>query len=212
MHLASFTFNPFGENTYVIYDETKRCVIIDPGCNTDSERDTLTGFIASSNLQPVALVNTHCHIDHVLGNRYISEQYDLPLTSHKGEQQVLDMQPMVSGMYGIPYDPSPAITQFLDEGDVLPFGSTELEVLFTPGHSPASISLYHAPTQQLLAGDVLFRESIGRTDLPGGSMDTLLQVIRSKLLVLPGETVVHSGHGPSTTIGHEAMHNPFLQG
>jgi len=212
MHIASFTFNPFGENTYVLYDDSGQCAIVDPGCSTTAEETLLTDFIAINNLTPVQLVNTHCHIDHVLGNRFVADKYNLPLTSHRGEQQVLDMQPVVSDMYGIPYTPSPAITSYLDEGAQFTFGDTALEVLFTPGHSPASISLYHAPSQQLIAGDVLFRESIGRTDLPGGSMDTLLRMITTKLFVLPDETVVYSGHGPSTTIGHEKKHNPFLQG
>lgn len=211
MHIASFTFNPFSENTYVLYDDTKDCVIIDPGCSDPTEQKLLTDFIQSEKLTPTALVNTHCHIDHVLGNRYVSTKYSLPLTSHKGEQQVLDMQPMVSGMYGIAYEPSPTISVYLDEGDLLNFGETELTVLFTPGHSPASISFYHSASGNLIAGDVLFQHSIGRTDLPGGDMNTLLKMIRTKFFTLPDETVVHPGHGPATTIGEEKLHNPFLQ-
>jgi len=210
MQLAQFTFNPFSENTYVLHDNTKECIIIDPGCSTATEQQELSNYIESAGLTPVILFNTHCHIDHVLGNKYVSEKYNLPLSSHKGEQQVLDMQPMVSQMYGISYDPSPSITIFYDQGDELTFGETTMKVLFTPGHSPASISLYHEPAATLVAGDVLFQMSIGRTDLPGGDMDTLLQSIRSQFFTLPAETNVYPGHGPATTIGVEQRGNPFL--
>ena len=210
MHIAKFTFNGFAENTYLLYDETKECVIVDPGCNTPQERALLYEYISAEGLNPVMLFNTHCHIDHVLGNKSICDKYNLPLTSHRGEQQVLSMQPVVSEMYGIDYEQSPEITEFLDEGDFLKFGETSLSVLFTPGHSPASISLYHKESATLIAGDVLFQQSIGRTDLPGGDMDTLLNNIRTKFFVLPDDTVVHPGHGPSTTIGIEKRTNPFL--
>lgn len=210
MHLAQFTFNPFGENTYVLYDDSKECMIIDPGCSDTAERSTLDEFITSEGLKPVILFNTHCHIDHVLGNAYVSEKYNLELMSHREEKQVLDMQPMVSNMYGIPYDPSPAITLFKDDGDSITFGETTLKVLFTPGHSPASISLYHEESKTLIAGDVLFQRSIGRTDLPGGDMDTLLNSIRTKFFTLPEDVRVYPGHGPHTTIGEEKRENPFL--
>lgn len=211
MHIAIFTFNPFSENTYLLYDDTKQCVIVDPGCSNAAERQTLTDYINSTGLTPVVLFNTHCHIDHVLGNEYVSKKYNLPLTSHRGELEVLAMQPMVASMYGISYIPSPEITVFLDEGDQLTFGNTSLDVLYTPGHSPASISLYHTDTETLISGDVLFQESIGRTDLPGGDMDTLLSMIRTKFFILPDATKVYPGHGPQTTIGHEKAHNPFLK-
>lgn len=210
MDIAIFTFNPFSENTYVLYDDSKDCIIIDPGCSTVEEQEQLTDFIAQQMLVPVHLVNTHCHIDHVLGNKFISERYGLPLTSHRGEQVVLDAQPTVSQMYGIPYDPSPAITKFLDQGDELTFGNTTLKVLHTPGHSPDSISLYSHDTLQLIAGDVLFDGSIGRTDLPGGDFKTLITSIKEKFLVLDDKVVVYSGHGEMTTIGKERRSNPFL--
>lgn len=211
MELAVFTFNAFAENTYVIYDDTGECAIIDPGCNDPGEKSSLTDFISSKGLQPVKLINTHCHIDHVLGNAFISEKYDLKLTSHKGEIPVLDACLMVSGMYGIPYDPSPSITEYLNEGDKLTFGNTSLDVLYTPGHSPASISFYNSSSGVLIAGDVLFQGSIGRTDLPGGDFDTLISSIRNKFFNLPDDTVVYPGHGPSTTIIREKSYNPFLQ-
>lgn len=211
MQVAIFTFNPFQENTYVLHDDTGQCIIIDPGCHDAGERQLLTDYISASKLVPVSLLNTHCHIDHVLGNKYVATTYDLPLTSHRGEQEILDMQPTVSAMYGMPYEAGPDISIYLDGGDTFSFGQSELKVLYTPGHSPASISLYHADSGQLIAGDVLFKDSIGRTDLPGGDYDTLISSIKTQLLPLPDATVVYSGHGPSTTIGDERRHNPFLQ-
>lgn len=211
MDIAIFTFNPFAENTYVLFDETKECIIIDPGCSNLEEQNQLVDFISSNALKPVKLVNTHCHIDHVLGNKFVSEKYNLPLISHEGESVVLAMQPQVSGMYGIGYDPSPDITIFLKDGDTLNFGNTALDVLFTPGHSPASISFYNQKAGVVIGGDVLFQGSIGRTDLPGGDFDTLAKSIREKLYVLPDEVVVYCGHGPSTTIGVEKRTNPFVK-
>lgn len=211
MNVVSFTMNDFAENTYILYDDTNECVIIDPGCNNDEERQLLVDFIESKNLKPVKLVNTHCHIDHVLGNGFIHSKYNLPLISHRGEQVVLDGMVNVARIYNINYSPSPDISIYLDEGDKLIFGKTELEVFYTPGHSPASISLFHRPTQQLIAGDVLFQRSIGRTDLPGGDYDTLISNIKTKLLPLGDDVKVYSGHGPTTTIGEERLLNPFLQ-
>ena len=211
MDLAVFTFNPFQENTYVLFDDTNECVIIDPGCSNASENAQLVDFIESKELKPVKLINTHCHIDHVLGNHFVAEKYNLPLISHKGETGVLAMQPQISTMYGIPYTPSPEITEFLDEGDIVSFGHSDLKVLFTPGHSPASISFYNEDTRTLIAGDVLFQGSIGRTDLPGGDFDTLAKSIKDKFYVLPDDVVVYPGHGPSTTIGVEKMSNGFVR-
>ncbi len=168
-------------------------------------------FIIASGLTPVHLVNTHCHIDHVLGNQFVADTYHLPLTSHKGEQIVLDFVPQMSSMYGIPYKGSPDIEVFLDEGDSLTFGNSSLEVLFTPGHSPASISLYDKKSATLIAGDVLFQGSIGRTDLPGGDHETLLNIVREKFFTLPQNTMVYPGHGPQTTIGIEKTSNPFFK-
>lgn len=210
MQIAQFTFNPFQENTFVLYDTTKEAIIIDPGCSNLDEQDELVKFIEANELTPVKLINTHCHIDHVLGNNFIASRYKLPLTSHRGEQKNLDNQPMVSQMYGIPYTPSPSITEFLEEGDTLTFGHTILEILYAPGHSPAHICLFNKETKQLISGDVLFYESIGRTDLPGGDHQTLIDNITMKLMKLDDEVIVYPGHGPSTTIGHERVHNPFF--
>lgn len=211
MRIKQFTFNPFSENTYVLYDDTKNCVIIDPGCNTSEEQSTLSSFISGNGLQPIALINTHCHIDHVLGNRYVCDSYGIELHAHEGEKSVLDAQPQVAMMYGIPYSPSPAISINLEEGKEFSFGDTKLSIILTPGHSPASISLYHEESKQLIAGDVLFQGSIGRTDLPGGNHQTLLDSIQQKLFTLPDDVIVYPGHGLHTHIGIEKRTNPFFQ-
>lgn len=210
MEVVIFCFNAFQENTYLLYDDSGECIIIDPGCNTKNEEDQLINFIENAKLTPVKLVNTHCHIDHILGNKFISEKYNLPLIAHKGEKPVLESGVMVSEMYGIEYKKSPDISAFLDEGDTLEFGNSVLEILFTPGHSPASISLFHRQSKQLIAGDVLFQGSIGRTDLPGGNFETLIDSIKSKYYPLGDDVIVYPGHGPATQIGIEKSSNPFL--
>ncbi len=210
MQIAIFTFNDFLENTYVLYDETGECIIIDPGCNNDVEKETLLEFIANNKLKPVRLINTHCHIDHVLGNAFVSSRYGLSLEAHRGEEAVLNNMASVASMYGIPYETSPKIEIYLDEGDNFEFGQTKLDILFTPGHSPASISFFHQESRQLIAGDVLFQGSIGRTDLPGGNFDTLIASIKSKYYPLGDDVVVYPGHGPKTSIGEEKRTNPFL--
>lgn len=211
MKIATFTFNGFGENTYVLYDETKECVIVDPGCSTAEEEAELVGFIESNALTPIRLLNTHCHIDHILGNAFVAEKYGLTLEAHQGEEIVLQMGTQVSTMYGIPYRLSPAIGKFLEDGGMVEFGETKLEILLTPGHSPASVSFFDSLSMQLIAGDVLFYGSIGRTDLPGGDYDTLIQSIETKYYPLGDDVKVYPGHGQPTTIGYEKMTNPFLR-
>lgn len=206
-----FTFNPFQENTYVIYDETKECIIIDPGCINVKEQKILSEFIASKNLIPKRLINTHCHLDHVFGNAYIHRKFNLELEIHRGELPVLKAVPQICKLYGLPEpETSPDPHRFIEDNDTISFGNTTLKALFTPGHSPASISFYEEKSGYIIAGDVLFYESIGRTDLPGGNLTTLLNSIREKLFILPDNVVVYPGHGDSTTIGHEKKYNPFL--
>ena len=210
--VAKFTFNPFQENTYILHDETKECIIIDPGCYTDVERIQLKTYIEENKLTPVRLINTHCHIDHVFGNHFIADTYNLPLEIHKGEVPVLESVPQVCKMYGIPLpQPSPSAERFIEEGDLIKFGSSQLKTLFTPGHSPASISFYCETRQFVIAGDVLFYGSIGRTDLPGGNFNTLIASIKNQFFPLGDDVVVYPGHGEKTTIGFEKKHNPFLQ-
>jgi hydroxyacylglutathione hydrolase len=207
----TLTFNPFQENTYIIEAPSKECIIIDPGCFDAGERAELEAFIKDNDMKPVRLINTHCHIDHILGNAFVAKTWNLGLEIHQGEIPVLESGTMVSGMYGVPYDPSPKPASFLAEGDEVVLDGVSIKVLFTPGHSPASICLYNESDGWVIGGDVLFYESIGRTDLPGGDHQTLLKSIREQLFVLPNETIVYPGHGPQTKVGYEKMFNPWMQ-
>jgi len=209
--VACFTFNPFQENTYLLYDETAECVIIDPGCFERSEQDELLDFISSRKLKPVKLLNTHCHVDHMMGNRFVYEKFGLKPVVHRLEEEVLHAAPLYAGMFGVSVTPSPAPEEYVQDGDVVQFGNSKLEVLFTPGHSPGEYCLFCRKENFLIAGDVLFYQSIGRTDLPGGDYNTLLKSIKEKLLPLGDEVKVYSGHGPETTIGVERESNPFLR-
>lgn len=210
IQVASFVFNDFQENTYVLFDETGECVIIDPGCYKASEQKELIQFIDGKGLKPVKLLNTHCHIDHVLGNAYVADKYDLSLYMHRDEIKTYQETGRWADMFGMVVDEMPDKKVFVDEGDVITFGKSELQIAFTPGHSIASITFYNLAEKFAIAGDVLFYESIGRTDLPGGNFETLASGIRNKLFVWPDEMKIYPGHGPVTTIGHEKMHNPFL--
>lgn len=209
--VVGITFNPFQENTYIVYDETGSCIIFDPGCSNKQEQKQLAQVIEEKKLTPVRLINTHCHIDHVLGNRFVADTYDLKLEIHEGELSVLQSVSMVADMYGIPYpEVSPLPEKFIAPGDIISFGNTQLKALFTPGHSPASISFYCEADKFLIAGDVLFYGSIGRTDLPGGDHATLIRSIQEQLMVLDDEVRVYPGHMQMTTIGFERKNNPFL--
>jgi hydroxyacylglutathione hydrolase len=211
MKVKSFTFNQFQENTFVVYDNTKECLIIDPGCYSENERTELRTFIMSEGLKPVKLINTHCHIDHVLGNKFVSELWDLELYIHKEDLPVLENVKDISGFFGFEnYERSPSPKHFLAQGDTLNFGDSSFDILFTPGHAPGHICLLSKKDGFIIAGDVLFNGSIGRTDLPGGDYDTLIESIKTKLLPLDENTIVYCGHGPSTSIGKEKMNNPFL--
>ena len=208
--IQSFTFNPFQENTYVLSDESGECIIIDPGCYDAEEKEELAIFIDSKGLKPVKILLTHAHIDHVLGINFLAGKYGLPIVMNSIETELLKSASIYGQMWGIQVEPAPDPQEFLKDGDTFTFGKTELEVLFTPGHSPGSLSFYHRPTKQLIAGDVLFYGSIGRTDLPGGNFETLEKSIRTKLYTLEDDVIVYSGHGQSTTIGHEKRTNPFV--
>jgi hydroxyacylglutathione hydrolase len=208
--IQSFVFGPFQENTYILFDETKNCIIIDPGCYDTRERSILESFIRDNKLQPVKLLNTHCHLDHVFGNGFVAEKYNLQLEINKNDQVVLDAYLLMANMYNLNAEPSPQPAVYLNEGDVITFGNSSLEIVFTPGHSPGSITFYNAEQKFMIAGDVLFSGSIGRTDLPGGDYDTLIASIKNKLLPLGDDYKVYNGHGPFTTIGVERKSNPFL--
>ncbi len=208
-----FTFNPVQERTYIVYNEKRDCCIIDPGCYFASEEGELAGFIEQNGLNPRYLLNTHCHLDHVFGNRFIQRKYGLTLHLHRLELPLLQSAPSMGEMWELPfenYEGGQFI--FLDEGDTIDMGEGNiLEVLFTPGHSPGSISFYSHDSKWIISGDVLFQGSIGRTDLPGGDLAVLEQSIKTKLFALPGDVVVYPGHMGSTTIADEMKTNPFVK-
>jgi len=209
--ILSFTFNPFSENTYILFDESNRCVIIDPGCSNSAEENTLLASIKQYNLIPEVLFNTHCHIDHVLGNAFVHKHFDLSPIYHPLEHENLIVGEMVAKMYGIPYQISPFGKEYIDENKLLVFGNSALKLLFTPGHSAGSLSIYAKEENFIVSGDVLFNGSIGRTDLPGGDLAILEKSIKTQLYSLPENTVVYSGHGEPTTVGKEKKTNPYVK-
>ena len=210
LQIKSFIFSPIQENTYLLYNQQQECIIIDPGCYFDDEKEILKNFIDQQQLKPVYLLNTHCHLDHVFGNKYIHDTYQLTLHLHEKEKQVLGFAPTSGLMYNMPFTNYSGDFILLKDGDKVLLGEDELQVIEAPGHSPGSICFYCKKQNFIIGGDVLFQRSIGRTDLPGGNHQTLLDSIRQKLFVLPDETVVYSGHGATTTIGEEKMYNPYL--
>ena len=210
MKIKKFTFNEFQENTYIIYDKTKECAIIDPGCNSNSEKNMIVNFIKQEKLTPVKLINTHCHIDHVFGNDFINKEFNLKLHINNKEMENLEMAKKYSEIYDIDYTPYKDEIKFIKEDEKIYFGETELNIIFTPGHSSGHISLISEKQKTIISGDVLFRESIGRTDLPGGDFNTLIKSIKEKIFKYPEEYIVLPGHGPETQINHEKNNNPFL--
>lgn len=210
LNVKAFVFNPIQENTYVLHNDSGEAAIIDPGCYFPEEQDELKGYITQMGLKPVLLLNTHCHLDHVFGNKFVAETWGLTLHLHPNEETLLAYAPTSGLMYNIPFDNYKGDFVFLKEGEKIRLGADELDILFTPGHSPGSVSFYCREQGFVIGGDVLFRGSIGRSDLPGGDHDTLIESIRTQLLVLPDETKVYSGHGPVTTVGEERRSNPWL--
>ncbi len=211
LQIKSFEFSPISENTYIVYNEFNECIILDPGCYYDAEKETLDKYINEKKLKPVHLLNTHCHLDHVFGNAHVAAKYNLVPQIHHLEKQVLDFAPTSGLMYDLPFTNYTGELIYLEPGKNIYLGEDRLHILFTPGHSPGSLSFYCEQAKFVLAGDVLFKGSIGRTDLPGGSMETLLASVKNHLFTLPEETIVYSGHGAPTTIGTEIRTNPFFQ-
>jgi hydroxyacylglutathione hydrolase len=205
-----FSFNPVSENTYVLFNEANEAIIIDPGCYFEEEKQTLEKFLEAHKLKPVQLINTHCHLDHVFGNKWVYEKYALELFLHANEEDVLTFAPQAGKMWGLPFENYQGPLHFLEHDDTIQFGDNVLKVLLTPGHSPGSICLYCQAGKFVIGGDVLFKEGIGRTDLPGGNHAALLRSIREQLFVLPDDVTVYPGHGNPTTIGYEKKYNSFL--
>jgi len=205
-----FQFNDFQVNTFVIWDETKECIIIDPGCFSKTECAVLTDFIAKNGLQPVRLLNTHYHIDHILGNKYVKGHYRLQVEAHQTGYPFWTNGAIWAASFGVNEDDLVAPDVYLQDGEVIKFGHSSLKVLYTPGHADGSICFYNEDDKYVIVGDVLFYTSIGRTDLPTGNYDVLKQSIEDKLFTLPDNVTVYPGHGQKTTIGFEKMNNPFL--
>lgn len=212
LSVKSFTFSPVQENTYILYNELKQCCIIDPGCYFPEERDELKTGIEKTGLSPVLLLNTHCHLDHVFGNKFVHDTWGLSLHLHPKEKALLDFAPESGRMWQLPFDNYEGPLVYLEPGKKIWIGDEELEILYVPGHSPGSLAFYHAAGGFVIGGDLLFRESVGRTDLPGGDFATLENSIRTQFYSLPEDTKVYSGHGPVTTIGYEMRNNPFVKG
>ncbi|HTO16641.1 MAG TPA: MBL fold metallo-hydrolase [Edaphocola sp.] len=210
LQIKSFTFNPFQENTYIIYNENKRCWIIDPGMYSANEERELNNFIAQNNLQPIQIINTHGHIDHIFGVDGLKQKYNIPFGLHKDDEVIVQNAIYSATMFGLNFTMSPQVDFHIESGN-LKLDDEILEVSHVPGHSPGSIAFYYPADNWVIGGDVLFEGSIGRTDLPGGNFDTLIKSIKTNLFVLPEETIVYSGHGIPTTIAKEKKYNPFIQ-
>lgn len=210
LQLHSATFNAFSENTYIIYNEDKACWIVDPGMSDASEHAAFNDFIAQQGLKPQGVINTHAHIDHILGVQAMMDKYDIGFALHPLEGPVLAGAKGAAMLFGVRLDAIPQPTQVIRDGQKLMLGNDAVEVRLAPGHSPGSVIFYYAEGGWAIGGDVLFSGSIGRTDLPGGNHEQLLTSIREQVFTLPDETVVYPGHGPETTVEEERRSNPFL--
>ena len=211
MEVKKFTFNPFQENTYVLFDESKECVIVDAGCYYAQEFEELKSFIKDNELKVISLISTHSHLDHVFGNKVVLDFYKVPFGIHTEDEKTLEALERTAAMYGVPnVFKSPDPTFYLTHKEILKFGNFELEVRFVPGHAPGHVVFVNHKDGIVINGDCLFAGSIGRTDLPGGDHDLLIRKIKEELFTLPPEFIVYSGHGPETTIGVEKSSNPFF--
>ncbi|WP_266367265.1 MBL fold metallo-hydrolase [Tellurirhabdus rosea] len=211
IRIHSFTFSPFQENTYVLYDDSREAVIIDPGCYTRAEQDELTRFVEQNGLKPVKLLNTHAHIDHVLGNAFVKRKYGIELYLHEKDVPILKAAKVMAPNYGFAQYEEADVDHFLEEGKSVEFGHTVLEVRFVPGHAPGHVAFVNHEARFVIGGDVLFRGSIGRTDFPFSDFDTLAHSIRTQFYTLPDDYTVYPGHMDPTTIGREKLSNPFVK-
>lgn len=212
LQIEVMPFNPFQTNTYILYDETGKCVIIDPSCYEKEEEKKLSAFIEQKKLKPVAILYTHCHIDHMLGNNYVAKKYRIKPFTHKDSLLFLENSRTYAKSFGFEIDKPVMPESFLEDGDIVKFGNQQLRAIHAPGHAAGSLCYYHEESGSLVVGDVLFQNSIGRTDLPTGDHDTLIKSILQSLMTLPEDVTVYPGHGPSTNIGYEKKTNPFLTG
>lgn len=212
MKIKRFEFNMFPVNCYVLWDETKEAVVIDPGCFYEEERQTLKNFILTNGLKVKHLLNTHLHLDHIFGNPFMVKEFEVEASGNKADEFWLEEAPKQSRMFGFRLQETPApLGHYINDGDHISFGNTTLEAIHVPGHSPGSLVYYSKTDHCMFSGDVLFQGSIGRADLSGGNFDELIENICSKLFILPAETIVYPGHGAPTTIGIEKAENPFFR-
>jgi hydroxyacylglutathione hydrolase len=212
LFVKSFVFNPIQENTYIVYSESNNAVIIDPGCYFREEKNELKRFIEENNLNVKALLNTHGHIDHVLGNSFVLNEYKIDFYLHKEDLVTLQAVSNYAHLYGFDaYEISPEPNKWLNDNDQLIFDDIKFKVIFGPGHSPGHVAFYNAENSILIGGDILFKGSFGRVDLPGGNLETLKKTIFNKLFTLPENTIVYSGHGEPTTIAVEKKSNYIHQ-
>ena len=209
--ITSFVFNNFMVNTYLLYDETGECVVIDPACYEVREQNELSSFIRENGLKVVRSLNTHCHIDHVLGNEFIARTYGIRPEYHENSKPFFYTVQEIGASFGYTVAANPEPARFLADKETIEWGNSSMEVLFTPGHAEGSVCFYDRQDGFVVTGDVLFRDTIGRTDLPTGDFDQLMTSIKTRLFTLPAETVVYPGHGPETTIGYEIENNPFIR-
>ena len=211
MNVVKFVFNPIQENTYIVWDESKECIIIDAGNMSAREDKVLAEFIEEQGLKPVLAVNTHCHFDHILGVEFLKMTYGVPFAASSADLDLLKNGRASGAMFGMELGALPeAIDIDLASTEEIHFGNTTLRVIPTPGHTPGCVSLYHEESKSLFTGDTLFRESIGRTDLPGGDYPTIMRSILKQILPLGDEVTIYPGHGEKSNIGHESLYNPFV--
>ncbi len=209
--IKTFAFNPFMVNTYLLFDETREAIIVDAACSDQREEEHLENFLETNSLKLVRNINTHCHIDHILGNVFIEERFGILPEYHPAGESFLIRAKEVGASYGFKVERVPEAGRFLEDNDLIQWGTSSLKVLYTPGHADGSCCLYSKEQGFVITGDVLFRDSIGRTDLPTGNFDLLMESLKEKLFTLPDNTVVYPGHGPETEIGYEKMNNPFIR-
>ncbi len=208
--VKTFVFNPFQENTYLLYDHTGECIVIDAGNFLPDENEQMHQFMKGKSLNPVRLINTHGHIDHIFGNSWFLKEYGLKTAMHPGDEPLVKGAKEYGQIFEIDMDTPPPVGSYLNDGDRIVFGESSISCIHIPGHSPGSLVFYSSEQAFVVAGDVLFQGSIGRTDLPGGDYSTLINGISEKLLTLDDNVVVYPGHGSETTIGNERRFNPFL--
>ena len=211
LHIKSFAFNPFSENTYIVFNENKNAFIIDPGDFSEVENNILNQFIIDNELKVQNILLTHAHIDHVLGVQKAFDKYKVPILMHEMEKEILDRNPMDANRFGFFFKPFEGEISYLNENEIISVDEDEFKILHVPGHSPGHIAFYSEAQKFIISGDVLFEGSIGRTDLYKGDAQELLKSIREKLFVLEDETKVYNGHGNPTTVGFEKSYNPFFK-